>query len=516
MVRHHLEPRTMRTGMNRCLVSSAVRLAVASYALWMMATVFPDAARAFDTPRGGNIHLFRTPQGYDQQRAGGQNLASDTFGKTGPPVLLEAPTGFASIDDVTYHNGSVMLSHAAYTIFWVPTGHSISAGYQTLINRWFTDIGGSSFFNIVTQYYELNPLGANPNASTLGGTWVDTIDPYPHAGTGADPITDADIRAEVQRAITLNGWPNGGLNVAFYVFTARGVESCADPNECTIGTAHPVYCAYHSAFFNGNNVIYANMPYAGTWAAGFAYTCGRLAVSPNANVDADLELSLTSHEQFESVTDPFGGGWYDASGEEIGDKCAYRFGAIGVDGRNVTVNGHGYIVQQEWSNAASNATANSGCVLAYPNSPTVPTSTPTSTNTPFVNATPTRTPTRTSTATPTRTPTATSTATPTRTPTRTSTATPTATPTRTPSSSPTQTNTLGGATATPTRTPTRINTPSPFTVGCCQFPTVCLSSVPAYFCQVYGGTFNGPLPSGAVPQCNTLTSRCTAPFVAPH
>ena len=69
------------------------------------------------------------------------------------------------------------------------------------------------------------------------------------------------------------------------------------------------------------------------------FTCGsdaRFPVieSPNGNPDADTEISPTSHELNEAITDPdTETGWYDSSGFENGDECAYIFGATQRHGR---------------------------------------------------------------------------------------------------------------------------------------------------------------------------------------
>jgi hypothetical protein len=407
-----------------------------------MTLAHPAEASGGDLSRPDPIHLLHTPDWYAQQHAG--QLEGAAAESRPLARIAAAPTA-----NMTYHGGSVMLTSTAYAIYWGPGAHTITGTYQALINRWFSDVGGSPFYNIMTQYYEGIPPTFIQNVATFGGAWSDTVNPYPHAGSGADPLTDADIEAEVVRAIAANHWPNGGLNVAFFVFTAKGIESCADSVDCTIGTAHPIYCAYHSAFFSGASdvIIYANMPYAGTWSSGYSYNCGNFNPSPN-DPDADIEISLVSHEQFEAVTDPVGGGWYDGSGAEIGDKCAYVYGSVSSDGRNVTLNGNPYKVQEEWSNAVS------GCALAYGSATATPTGSPTSTTVPTAtrSATPTPVPptsTPVLTSTPTRsrtvTPTATSTASVTPTsvpPTPTGSATPTQSPTATPSVPPTPTSTL--------------------------------------------------------------------------
>ncbi len=94
------------------------------------------------------------------------------------------------------------------------------------------------------------------------------------------------------------------------------------------------------------------MPYA----ASFSCNPGS---SPNHN-DADQTINVSSHEQIEAATDPLLNAWYDTSGFEIGDKCAWKFGARNASGADVTWNGHGYIVQKEWDNKKAS------CVLTGP------------------------------------------------------------------------------------------------------------------------------------------------------
>ena len=89
------------------------------------------------------------------------------------------------------------------------------------------------------------------------------------------------------------------------------------------------------------------------------FTCSSDAVfpvvqAPNGNRDADTEVSPTSHEIMEAITDPdTETGWYDSSGFENGDECAYVFGTThGTAGHmyNQVINGHQYLTQEEFSN----------------------------------------------------------------------------------------------------------------------------------------------------------------------
>jgi len=120
---------------------------------------------------------------------------------------------------------------------------------------------------------------------------VDTS-PYP-SGT----LTDADLQNEVLNAVNTNNWPWYSSDVEFFVFTAKGENSCYGAS-CSFTQ----FCAYHSNFAASNglttaSVLYANMPYAGTNLS----ACGAPS-SPNNDLDADSEINLLSHEHMETVT----------------------------------------------------------------------------------------------------------------------------------------------------------------------------------------------------------------------
>lgn len=267
--------------------------------------------------------------------------------------------------NLAYHGGPVMTTYTAYVIYWFPQPYVIPAGYQELIDRWFGDVGGTDLYDILTQYFEITGQSVSyiPNAATFGGSWIDTVNPYPRVGTAAGPLILEDFEVEVQRAIAANAWPHGTSDVEFFVYTAPGIENCAF-GHCTPGVPNGDFCAYHyflGCILGAGCEIGAVMPYAGTplWNSACLPDS-----SPNANLDADAEISLTSHEQFESITDPTISAWYDTDNTgEIADKCAWTFGPVAPDGSNVSLNGHPYYVQQEWSNAAFDGT-NSGCVLS--------------------------------------------------------------------------------------------------------------------------------------------------------
>ncbi|GEM_PF-2388511 len=279
--------------------------------------------------------------------------------------------------------------------------------YEQILEQYFKDLPGTSFYNLLTQYADESKGAVNNNPS-FGGVYIDTCGysstpsttagPVP-GGTAANPIYDLDVQNEVLAAMKANGW-KPGLGNEYFVYTGYEAASCFGPPSpnspkpgCSVQGPVPGYCAYHGDFNGPNNtpILYANMAdggFAGTAQVGQCYlapigtsAAPKHTVTVNGQQQtltdyvADAEVAITSHEQFETVSDAMIGsdnalggglgpplGWYDAAAGEIGDKCAYIYGNYNpTDGANITLrNGDRYIVQLEYSNWAN------GCSLGDP------------------------------------------------------------------------------------------------------------------------------------------------------
>jgi hypothetical protein len=246
----------------------------------------------------------------------------------------------------------VMRTNTTYAIYWVPSGFSVQASpsYENGVNQYLADVAAASgsqtnIYSVATQYYD--STGFISYRSTFGGSDVDT-DPFPasicHATTTC--LTDSQLQTEIQKVITAKGWTDGPDSL-FFILTPDGVSSCFSTSGAQCSTNF--YCAYHSDFTgtDGQPVLYANEPYV-------APVDGCSSPSPN-NDDADSTINTMSHEHNEAITDPWGNGWLDSSGDEIADICAWNFGTpLGTasDGQqyNQLINGHQYELQQEYSN----------------------------------------------------------------------------------------------------------------------------------------------------------------------
>jgi hypothetical protein len=269
------------------------------------------------------------------------------------PVHRDANKFSRAGSNLSYHGGPVMRANRSYAIYWSPSGTGgYSANYLSVTNQFLGDVAAdsgktSNVYFSDTQYYD----GTGPIAysSTFGGSVLDT-NAYPSNGC-RDPytsvcLTDSQLQAEISRVVSAQGWPRG-TGAVYFLLTPRNVGSCYG-SSC----AYSYYCAYHSSFGSGSGLtLYANQPYANYVPA----ACGS-GQHPNGD-DADDTINVASHEHNEAITDPLGNAWYDSRGYENGDKCAWNFGSsLGSTGSgqyNQLINGHGYYLQQEWSNRSS-------------------------------------------------------------------------------------------------------------------------------------------------------------------
>jgi hypothetical protein len=296
-----------------------------------------------------------------------------------------------------FHGGPVMMTPSTSPlvitpIYWSPSGHTMSSAYTSLITSYLSDVAAASgqntnVYSVANEYTGTNgqihysvSLGTAINdTNALPGNGC-TVARSDRSGIYADGtgynacLDDAQLQSQINSVTSAHGLPHN-LSHIYVLFLPKAVESCfnagsttTSSNQCTINhQPSAAFCAYHSDATS--SAIYADMPFP-VYQSGTGFTCGSDATlgaieSPNNNPDADTEVSPTSHEINEAITDPdTQTGWYDSSGFENGDECAYVFGGTqGTAGHlyNQVINGAHFLTQEEFSNKDFALTAG-GCV----------------------------------------------------------------------------------------------------------------------------------------------------------
>jgi hypothetical protein len=260
---------------------------------------------------------------------------------------------------ISYQGGPVLNATRTHVIFWAPAGSGLSfdPGYVALVQQFLADVAADS--HMTTNEYAVtgeygDAAGPSAYASTYAGSVLDT-DPLPGNGctepaqTGpgwSDCLTDSQLEDELAHVLSVERLPPGGDNI-YLIVTPSGFGSCSDSSSsaCALGGPRSGYCGYHSSMPSGT--LYAVIPYNAVPGH-----CQSGNPRPNSS-SADPALSSISHEQAETITDPLGNAWTDASGDEIGDLCLNDYGpALGGSGASAwdeSINGHHYWLQELYS-----------------------------------------------------------------------------------------------------------------------------------------------------------------------
>ena len=279
---------------------------------------------------------------FGQVGPSGQSAPEDLSTTGGPPMLgIHWVRGFDPAGRLrqahhgnnplmTYHGGKIMPAAVTQNIFWGTSWAGYTGDKITGLDTWYLGFSGSNYAKTSDEYAGFNgQVGA---LVTHDGHVIDSTQ-----STGGN--FTSTILAEVCKVIT-NPDPSGNGYYSVYTDTPRG---------------HATYCAYHSYGACGCVPVQFAFFFDLDGDAG----CDPQDTSGLHSQGLAALANVSGHELSEARTDPANpGAWYDQSGAENGDKCAWTFNVPLVTFSNRSQ----WKIQGEWSNAAY--TAGTG----YPNS----------------------------------------------------------------------------------------------------------------------------------------------------
>jgi hypothetical protein len=156
-------------------------------------------------------------------------------------------------------------------------------------------------------------------------------------------IQDSGIRSFIAAQFD-SGHVNVSTSIIYGVYLPAGMKVMMSGGGGSCST----FCGYHGHFnYGGFDIRYAVFPYL---------DCNACKLS--GLTVADMMTIVASHEIREAVTDPMLNAWYDNSGYEADDKCAWH-------NLYQMANG-GFVVQPEFSNGGVSTYPGPGCVVANP------------------------------------------------------------------------------------------------------------------------------------------------------
>jgi len=268
--------------------------------------------------------------------------AQDLSGKPEPHFFFQKAAhvgGGVSNPLLQYYGGPVLHSSKAAAIFWGSQWQdpTFAGDKITGLGQFFSGMSGSQYSMTPTEYFD--SAGKITSTSTYLGAVLDSSTPPSRA-----PRVSA-IVAEACRATGNNPDPAA----VYFVYTST---SAGQVN----------YCAWHSAgnCSNGAPVQVAYMPNIDGIGG-----CDPLDTSTGHSEGLSALANVTAHEWMEAITDPRLSAWYDSSGGENGDKCAWSFPPVLSTFNNQSQ----WKLQMEWSNAAftagtglANRSGQKGCI----------------------------------------------------------------------------------------------------------------------------------------------------------
>jgi hypothetical protein len=251
--------------------------------------------------------------------------------------------------NLTNHGGHEIPFAGFYAIFWnsMVANSAGSQGYSTLqaqvaeFAQTFSD--GAAYsqsdtaadYTIVTQYSATDTI--QPSLAYVGAT-VDNQ-------ATQSSISDSRVRSYLAGFFNAHPGVSADSDTVYGVYFPHGMKITLQG-----GASCSAFCGYHSHFtYNGKTIRYAVFPYTDCRACSLT---GKAA--------ADILTIVTSHEIREAVTDADGSAWYDGSGYEADDKCAWHnLYQMSRGGKST------FWVQPEYSNGGG-AFPGPGCVVPLP------------------------------------------------------------------------------------------------------------------------------------------------------
>jgi hypothetical protein len=247
------------------------------------------------------------------------------------------PGGGGSNPNLKYHSGAVMASGAVVQpIFWGPSWSSATyrGDVVTGLQGLYAAFDNSGYMGTNSEYTD--STGAHVSKGVSVGATVFDSSATPRRAPSTSTVL-AVVTNDIKKPVTNGYYP-------VYTDIKRGSAG---------------YCAWHS-WGTANGVL---VQFAFFFDLTGDSGCDPQDSSTSRSQNLEALASVTGHELSEAVTDPHGDGWYDGSGSENADKCAWVFT------QPVTLGGSAWKIQGNWSNAAytgatgfANASGQKGCL----------------------------------------------------------------------------------------------------------------------------------------------------------
>ena len=276
-------------------------------------------------------------QGQNDQgpiRQADDNSSKISVHETNPIETAPTKGGTGALSPILPHSGVVMVAPKAYLIWygnWNQSNASDTPAGQAIVRDFLHGIGPTPYYSINTTY-----KGVTGSVTVAGETTV--------TASSRSRLSDSGVQNIVTNVIKSGVFGPADPDGVYFVLTSSDV---AKSGFCT------QYCGWHTAATINNTTV--KYSFVGN-ANRCLNACAAQTVGPNGNAGVDGMVSVVAHELEETNTDPNLTAWYDSSGNENADKCAWTFGqnmTLGSNGAyyNMSFGGRNYLIQRNLSAA---------------------------------------------------------------------------------------------------------------------------------------------------------------------
>jgi hypothetical protein len=237
------------------------------------------------------------------------------------------------------HGGGVLTSSSVTAIFWGNSWQNATfvGDKVTGLDGFFGGMAQSGYAKTCDEYSSITP------AVAYAGHLFD-YSAAPSSGPSVSTVV-----GEVCAVLTTNHvTPQTNTLYMVYGDTPRGTAG---------------YCAYHSYGSCGGTQVQVGWSFNLDGDAG----CNPQDTQTTHSEGLAALANVTAHELSETRTDPELNAWFDASGNENGDKCAWTFAST----LETLANSTQWKLQAEWSNNAylaatglANGKGQHGCIVS--------------------------------------------------------------------------------------------------------------------------------------------------------
>lgn len=239
------------------------------------------------------------------------------------------PSGQSSSapSDMLFHNGTIMTTTVVTPIFWGKSWATYTGDKISGMTAWYEGVGSTNYSATNDEYTGTNGQVTN-NVTYAGTTVIDAGSSLLRAPKTSDILNEV---CKVIKTPVANGY------YPVYTDLPRG---------------HAGYCAWHSYSTCGGTPVQFGFFFKLDGDPG----CDPQDTSGLHSQGLAAIANVSGHELSEMMTDPRNGGWYDSSGSENGDKCAWTFStnAVKAGAANITFsNGSVWKIQGNFSNHAN-------------------------------------------------------------------------------------------------------------------------------------------------------------------